>query len=342
MFNNRQQNEGETFESFLASIRLLIRLCNYCDSCTPSILRDRIVLGVRSTSLQTALLKKGKLNLTTAIAICKASENATIQHEQMKGKPVKKLSRERGKMSLQNCKYCGGNHPKTKAACPAFGKVCSTCGRGNRFAAVCHFATAGKQKTDRSKHTSSKKWRGRSVGKTKQVQEDSSDDDAWLYALHSRMNKEVKSQMLIDGKRVLFQLDTGAIVNTLPRELVGEATMKPYHGRLRMWNNDTLKPAGTCRKLITNPKNGKQYDLHFIVFDGAECMHTPLLSLDTGERMNLITVNEEEFDTVRVLRKVQATEMSLTLSNRESYRENNTSPSTQASSQWSCQADEFH
>ena len=121
---------------------------------------------------------------------------------------------------------------------------------------MCHFAAAGKQKTDRSKHTSSKQWRGRSVGKTKQVQEDSSDDDAWLYALHSRMNKEVKSQMLIDGKRVLFQLDTGASVNTLPRELVGDATMKPYHGRLRMWNNDTLKPAGTCRKLITNPKNG--------------------------------------------------------------------------------------
>ena len=30
----------------------------------------------------------------------------------------------------------------------------------------------------------------------------------------------------------------------------------------------------------------------------------PLLSLDTCERMNLITVNEEEFDAVRVLRKV--------------------------------------
>ena len=117
------------------------------------------------------------------------------------------------------------------------------------------------------------------------------------------MNKEVKSQMLIDGKRVLFQLDTGASVNTLPRELVGDATMKPYHGRLRMWNNDTLKPAGTCMKLITNPKNGKQYDLHFIIFDVAEC--TPLLSLDTCERMNLITVNEEEFDAVRVVRKVQ-------------------------------------
>ena len=130
---------------------------------------------------------------------------------------------------------------------------------------VCHFAAAGKQKTDRSKHTSSKQWRVRSVGKTKQVQEDSSDDDAWLYALHSGMNKEVKSQMLIDGKRVLFQLDTRASVNTLNRELVWDATMKPYHDRLRMWNNDTLKPAGTCRKLITNPKNSKQYDLHFIV-----------------------------------------------------------------------------
>ena len=141
------------------------------------------------------------------------------------------------------------------------------------------------------------------MGKTKQVQEDSSYDDAWLHTLHSRINKEVKSQMLIDGKRVLFQLDTGASVNTLPRELVGDATMKPYHGRHRMWNNDTLKPAGTCRRLITNPKNGKQYDLHFIVFDDAEC--TPLLSLDTCERMNPITVNEEELDAVRVQGKVQ-------------------------------------
>ena len=132
----------------------------------------------------------------------------------MKGEPVKELSRERGKMSLQNCKYCGGNHPKTKTACPAFGKVCSTCGRGNHFAAECHFAAPGKQKTERSKQTSSKQWRGRSVGKTKQVQEDRSDNDAWLYALHSRMNKEVKSQMLIDGKRVLFPLDTGERVST--------------------------------------------------------------------------------------------------------------------------------
>ena len=112
------------------------------------------------------------------------------------------------------------------------------------------------------------------MGKTRQVQEDSSDDDAWLYALHSRMNKEVKSQMLIDGNRVLFQLDTGASVNTLSRELVGDATMKPYHGWIRMWNNDNLTPTGTCRKLITYPKNGKQYDLHFVVFDDAE--FTPL------------------------------------------------------------------
>ena len=177
VFNNRQQNEGGTFESFLASIRLLIRSCNYCDNCTPSFLRDRIVLGVRSTSLQTVLLKEGKPNLKTAIDICKTSENATIQHEQKKGEPVKK-SHERGKMSLQNCKYCGGNHPKTNTACPAFGKVCSTCGRGNHFPAVCHFGAAGKQKTERSKHTSSMQWRGRSVGKTRQVQEDSSDDDA--------------------------------------------------------------------------------------------------------------------------------------------------------------------
>ena len=91
MINNRQQNEGETFKSFQTSIRLLIRSCNYSDSCTPSILRVRIVLGARSTSIQTALLKEGKLHLKTAIDICKASENATVQHQQMKGRACEEV-----------------------------------------------------------------------------------------------------------------------------------------------------------------------------------------------------------------------------------------------------------
>ena len=57
MFNSRCQHEGESFESFLTAIRSLIKTCNYCDNCVDTILRDRIVLGIRDPDTQTQLFK---------------------------------------------------------------------------------------------------------------------------------------------------------------------------------------------------------------------------------------------------------------------------------------------
>ena len=47
IFNNRDQKEGETFESFHAAIRFLDKTCNYCDAYINSVLHDRIVIGIR-------------------------------------------------------------------------------------------------------------------------------------------------------------------------------------------------------------------------------------------------------------------------------------------------------
>ena len=74
LFNKRCQHEGESFESFLTAIGSLIKTCNYCDTCIDSILRDRIVIGIRDSDIQTQLLKERKLTLEDCIAICKAAE----------------------------------------------------------------------------------------------------------------------------------------------------------------------------------------------------------------------------------------------------------------------------
>ena len=79
IFNNRDQKEGETFESFHAAIRSLAKTCNYCDACIKSILRDRIVIGVRDATIQTTLLKELNLALETCVTICKAADNAIAQ-----------------------------------------------------------------------------------------------------------------------------------------------------------------------------------------------------------------------------------------------------------------------
>ena len=78
IFNNRDQKEGETFESFHAAIRSLD------NTCINSVLRDSIVIGIRDAIVQTTLLTELNLTLETCVTICKAAENAIAQGQQLK------------------------------------------------------------------------------------------------------------------------------------------------------------------------------------------------------------------------------------------------------------------
>jgi hypothetical protein len=79
IFNRRDQLEGESFDSFLAALRTLVKTCNFCDNCIDSLLRDRIILGIKDPQAQKNLLKERDLTLANTIQICRAMENARSQ-----------------------------------------------------------------------------------------------------------------------------------------------------------------------------------------------------------------------------------------------------------------------
>ena len=56
-FGKRQQQEGESMDKFLTDLRILMKTCQYCPRCESSILRDRIILGIRSNAIREVLLK---------------------------------------------------------------------------------------------------------------------------------------------------------------------------------------------------------------------------------------------------------------------------------------------
>ena len=66
-FAKRKHQEGEPFNSFLCALRQLLKNCKYCDTCQPSILRDRIVVGIRDSSIREELLKKSKWQNTNLL-----------------------------------------------------------------------------------------------------------------------------------------------------------------------------------------------------------------------------------------------------------------------------------
>ncbi|ELU06507.1 hypothetical protein CAPTEDRAFT_195620 [Capitella teleta] len=58
IFNKREQGEGEPFDAYLTQLRTLIKTCDYCETCVDSILRDKIIIGVRDAETQKHLLKE--------------------------------------------------------------------------------------------------------------------------------------------------------------------------------------------------------------------------------------------------------------------------------------------
>jgi hypothetical protein len=73
IFNQRTQETGESFESFLSGLRKLERTCEY-STIEDSIVKDRIVCGIRDDATRRKLLQMRKLTLATAVDICKAKE----------------------------------------------------------------------------------------------------------------------------------------------------------------------------------------------------------------------------------------------------------------------------
>ena len=159
MFNNRNQRDDENIDSYVAELRRLSKTCQFCECLRSSLIRDRLVIGIRDGATRKYLLQKRDLTLDNAIDICWGSE-ATAAHLKgiggAKAEKVNKLhasgkvqSRKRqnqkGKSHSEKmdekkevmCKFCGPNHELKRKLCPAWGRKCSTCQRYNHFSSMC-------------------------------------------------------------------------------------------------------------------------------------------------------------------------------------------------------------
>ena len=78
-FNSRNQEENESIDAHVTALRTLAKTCNFCDCMHDSILRDRIVLGIRDKHTRKRLLQERKLDLKKCIDICRSTEATNSQ-----------------------------------------------------------------------------------------------------------------------------------------------------------------------------------------------------------------------------------------------------------------------
>ena len=279
IFNKRIQQADESFDAYASNLHVLAKTCNF-KPLTDSLIRDRIVLGLRSDETRKHLLQDKKLTLDKAMNICKASETADTQAKAFRADSeaaVHRVNRQdtrgqrgagkrndgrRDKSSRPkqhsydsrresdhtkreiNCYYCGDRHIRDKYVCPALGKTCSKCGFQDHFAKVCNQPNGGREH----------------VRAVDEYEDDASSTSSTEYINTVSVNKIqhgkcVYADMTIHGSAVTFQLDSGAEVNLLPRKYINAADKFKLVERstlLQMWNKTTIKSKQRCRLKLHN------------------------------------------------------------------------------------------
>jgi hypothetical protein len=183
---------------------------------------------------------------------------------------------------MPDCKYCGTQHAFRKEVCPAYGKICSSCGKGNHFARVCQ---------------SSRRVHAANIASNP----DSSDDDFFIGTIKTQQQTAIVhavgvdewiSELEINGQAVKVKLDTGAKCNVIPKSIFNQIrsndTLQKSNTKIISYGGHKMDVCGHTTFLCEYKE--KMCVLRFYVINSDEC---PILGLKACQELNLIQrVNE--------------------------------------------------
>ena len=146
IFNTCQRENGESIDAYVNRLRGLSATCEFGDL-TDSLIRDRVVLGTKHSSIRSRFLTEENLTLEKSIAIGRSYEQAQKQaidnNEPEEAYRIQRKPREtryqapRWKSNDKQRNLCGRNHERNKRKCPAYEAECHTCHKTNHFARMC-------------------------------------------------------------------------------------------------------------------------------------------------------------------------------------------------------------
>ena len=102
----------------------------------------------------------------------------------------------------------------------------------------------------------------------------------------------IYTEMFVDKKEIRFQVDSSTSMNVIPVKFVADKKPESITKMLQMWSDTTLKPWGSCRSTLHNPKNKEKFSVVFLVVDW---QLTPLIGAKAAQQMGLITLNTLTF-----------------------------------------------
>ena len=247
------------------------------------LIRDRLVIGIKSHEVRKRLLREKALTLNTALDIIRAAETASDQLKKIDGEIETSVHavKYRGKKpdftqrveTVKQCKYCGTNN--NLCPCPAYGKkMQQLCNMKN------HFPTRGIHRIEEAEPTIT-------------------DDE--VYCMYSvtdssrtkyMIQPQIRSGQTSNWIEVTMQIDSGSEANCLRMKdfvkIQNRPDLKKTRAILEAYNGERVFPKAEV--YLDIQIEGKITTAKFLVIDNAP---SSLSSGKTCEELELLSIKRE-------------------------------------------------
>lgn len=279
-FYNAKQADGEPVSKWLSRIKQLAMYCEF-EEMLDNVLRDKFITGLaKGPILDKACELGAKETLTKYFEVAlKKETSVNLQFEE-----VHKINKFRGTNPYAQKTTCSQNNGNKKKASETE-MVCYACGKGAHDFKNCKYREYVCKKCNKKGHLAI-------MCKEKTVQYLESDENE-IFNLNCNVENEFVVQATVNGKNVIFQLDTGAAVSVMP-----EIFFKQHFGRTKLTTTTTtilkgyageiIKPTG-CAKMNVQIGDIQQLANILVVPNG----NRPLIGRDTMKqfRINVMQLN---------------------------------------------------
>ena len=296
-FNSRIRKSGESISVFMADLRRIAANCAFEDR-LEEMLRDRLVCGVNDTQIQRRLLAEPRLTLDTALGLAQAIEAAAkdssdvqrVTQTQAIPSHINVLRHSRGPkphptVSDQTCQRCGGSH--SPVTCRFKNFTCRYCHKKGHLEKVCRSKKAARQshnpRPQRDTNFVSENLASGTEIPTPPVEDCPTYS---LFTLGSRKNKPWMVDLLVNGKQVSMQIDTGASVSVINFETYTSLWSSPLpplvinepRPKLRTYTGEEIQVLGSFSPTISYKGQQKVLPLLVVKGDGPALLGRDWLS----------------------------------------------------------------
>ncbi|GFW04090.1 uncharacterized protein K02A2.6 [Trichonephila clavipes] len=244
-FYKRKQFEGESIANYCAELQKLLIHCNFGNNLS-TMLRDKLVMGLKNENIQKKLLAEDKLTYEKAKSIALAMESAQrdvceIQNQMVS---IKKLHSSQDKTIKKDFSKFKKSEPTKK-----FDKSrkCYRCDSTQHLAHECKHKNTQCRNCLKNGHLA-KVCCSKRNKTVKQIESCSETVPVNSVKSPQHARDKILLEIFVEGNKCLFELDTGAAISCMNvnefKKLCPDVAIKPTKLLLKNFDNSMITSAG--------------------------------------------------------------------------------------------------